>query len=236
MNLEEMSWTDVEEQEPKVALLPTGSTEQHGPHCPMATDTIIAEAIAMRAAEETETFLLPTINIGVSREHANFPGSLYLNPEVFRAQLRDIILSTNNSGINKFVVVNGHGGNVSSIQEVCKELYHDHDVKAIEWTWFNALSPREMGHAGKLETSLIMYLREELINKPIQKGVKSWGKKLHGTRIAYDTKEFTENGVVGDPTKASKEKGGELFKKSVDKLADLVRDFLDSDGSFFSLG
>lgn len=235
MKIGEISWTDFQKAAPSLALIPTGSTEQHGPHGPMATDAIIAKAIAERAAEKTKTLLLPAIDVGVSREHSSFPGSLSLAPEVFRAQLREIILSAHSSGIDKFVVVNGHGGNVSSIQEVCKDLYHGHDVKAIEWTWFNAISPREMGHAGKLETSLIMYLREDLINKPIQKGVKSWGKKLHGTRIAYDTREFTENGVVGDPTKATKEEGEELLKKSVEKLAGLVRDFLNSEGSFFSL-
>ncbi|MBS3791150.1 creatininase family protein [Candidatus Bipolaricaulota bacterium] len=235
MKIGEISWTDFQEAAPSLALIPTGSTEQHGPHGPMATDAIIAESIAEQAAEETETLLLPAITVGISREHSTFPGSLSLPPEVFRAQLREIILSASESGIEKFVVVNGHGGNVSSIREVCRDLYHDHDVKAIEWTWFNAVSAPEIGHAGKLETSLIMHLQEELINKPIQKGVKSWGKKIHGSRIAYDTKEFTENGVVGDPTKATKEKGEELFKKSVDKLADLVRDFLDSDGKFFSL-
>lgn len=236
MKIGEISWTDFQEAAPSLALIPTGSTEQHGPHGPMATDTIIAESIAERAAEETETLLLPGIDVGISREHSTFPGSLFLPPKVFRAQLREIILSASDSGIEKFVVVNGHGGNVSSIQEVCRDLYHDYNLKAIEWTWFNAVAAPEMGHAGKLETSLIMHLREELINNPIQKGVKSWGKKIHGTRIAYETKEFAENGVVGDPTKATKEKGEELFKKSVDKLTDLVRDFLDSDGKFFSLG
>lgn len=224
MKIGETSWTDFQKAAPYFALLPTGSTEQHGPHGPMATDTIIAKAIAERAAEETETLLLPAINVGVSREHSSFPGSLSLAPEVFRAQLREIILSAHNSGIDKFVVVNGHGGNVSSIQEVCKDLYHGHDLKAIEWTWFNAISPREMGHAGKLETSLIMYLREELVGGPIEKGSESWGHRLHGAKWDYDTKEFSESGVIGDPTKASSEKGEELFDTSTEKLIKLIKD------------
>ncbi|MFB6291025.1 MAG: creatininase family protein [Candidatus Bipolaricaulia bacterium] len=223
MKIGEISWTDFQKTSPSIALLPTGSTEQHGPHAPMATDVIIAEAIAERAAEETETLLLPTIDIGVSQEHSNFPGSLSLPPEVFRAQLREIILSASDSGIEKFVVVNGHGGNVSSIQEVCRDLYHNQDVKAIEWTWFNAISSREMGHAGKLETSLIMHLREELVGKPIEKGSGSWGQSLHGARWDYDVKEFSENGVVGNPTEASGQKGEELFDKSTEKLINLIK-------------
>ncbi|MBS3786954.1 creatininase family protein [Candidatus Bipolaricaulota bacterium] len=223
MKIGEISWTDFQEAAPSLALIPTGSTEQHGPHGPMATDTIIAESIAERAAEETETLLLPAIGVGVSREHANFPGSLYFSPEVFRDQLGEIILSAHNSGIDDFIVVNGHGGNVSSIKEVCKALYHDHDVRAIEWTWFNVISASGMGHGGELETSLIMYLREELVGKPIEKGSESWGHSLYGTRWAYDTKEFTENGVVGDPTEASREKGENLFNKSTEKLIKLIK-------------
>lgn len=235
MKIGEISWTDFEEASPSLALLPAGSTEQHGPHGPMATDTIIAEAIAGRAAEETETLLLPAIDVGVSREHANFPGSLYLRPEVFRSQLKGVLLSAHNSGIDKFVVVNGHGGNISSIQEVCKDLYHDHDVKAIEWTWFNAISASEMGHAGELETSLIMHLREELVKNPLEKGSSSWGKKTCGARIAYDTREFAENGIVGDPTKATKKKGEKTFEESTEQLTALIEDFKNSDGTFFYL-
>lgn len=223
MKIGEISWTNFQKASPSLALIPTGSTEQHGPHGPIATDTIIAEAIAERAAEETETLLLPTIDVGVSREHSSFPGTLSLPPEVFRAQLREIILSASDSGIEKFVVVNGHGGNVSSIREICKDLYHDHGLEAIEWTWFNAISPREMGHAGKLETSLIMYLREELVGKPIERGSGSWGHSLHGARWDYDTKEFSENGVVGNPSEASREKGEDLFNKSTEKLIKLIK-------------
>lgn len=235
MKIGEISWTDFEEAAPSLALLPTGSTEQHGPHGPMATDIIIAEEMAARSAEITETVLLPSIKVGVSREHASFPGSLYLPPKVFRAQLRETILSAGQSGIDKFIVVNGHGGNISSIQEVCKTLYHDHELKALEWTWFNAISPGPMGHAGELETSLIMYLREELIKNRIERGADSWGKKIHGARIAYDTREFTENGIVGDPTKATREKGENIFEKSTEKLIDLINDFKNSDRTFFDL-
>lgn len=227
MNIEEISWTEFSDAKPSLALLPTGSTEQHGPHGPMATDTIIAKAIAARAAEETETLLLPTINIGISREHSNFPGSLSLSPKTFRSQLEETVLSAHDSGIDKFVVVNGHGGNISAIQETCKNLYYDHDIEAIEWTWFNAISTSEMGHAGKLETSLIMYLREDLIGKPIEPGSESWGLSLHGSRWDYDTKKFSENGVVGDPREATKKEGKKLFDNSLEKLIKLIKSMKD---------
>lgn len=223
MNLEEMSWTDVEEQEPKVALLPTGSTEQHGPHCPLKTDSLIAKEIAKHVADKADILLLPSITVGVSREHSKFPGTLYLSPETFRRQISEIILSAQGSGLRKFVIVNGHGGNVFSIQEICKTLYHKHGVLTLEWTWFNAISAKNMGHAGELETSLVKFLKPELISGPIERGSDSWGRRFHGTRVAYDTSNFTRQGVVGNPTKATRENGKKLFDKATGKLLKLIK-------------
>lgn len=233
MKIGEMSWTDFEKESPEIALLPTGSTEQHGPHGPLSTDMLIAEKIAEKASEETGTLLLPPIDVGVSREHSRFPGTLYISPETFRQQLAETVLSANESGIKKFVIVNGHGGNVPHIREVCEDLYHEHEVFALEWTWFNAISAKDMGHAGKLETSLVLYLREELVGKVRGEGAESWGKISHGARVDYDTSLFAENGVVGDPTKATSAKGEELFQKSKQELSGLIRELQDSSSNPF---
>ncbi len=233
MKLAELSWRKFKKLEPEVALIPTGSTEQHGPHAPFMTDSLIAEEIARSSSEETNSLLLPPMKVGVSGEHRNFPGTLYLSPETFRKQLEETVLSAHESGIEKFVVVNGHGGNISSIKEVCKKLYHKHGVKALEWTWFNAISAREMGHAGALETSLVQYLREDLINEPLNKGADSWGRSFHGTRIAYDTSKFTRDGVVGDPREGSAKKGEEIFNKSTEKLSSLIRELSEQDKNLF---
>ncbi len=232
MKLGEMNWKDFEDKEPKTAIIPSGSTEQHGPHGPLCTDTLIAEAMAEEAAKETKTLLLPSINVGVSREHSSFPGTLYLSPDTFRKQLTDIVLSAHESGVEKFVVVNGHGGNVRYIREVCENLYHDHDILALEWTWFDAINASGMGHAGELETSLVLYLKDDLLDKPEKKGEASWGKKLHGARFDYDTGAFTRDGVVGDPRKASSKKGKKLFEKSTKQLSDLVRELARGNEEF----
>ncbi|MBS3814258.1 creatininase family protein [Candidatus Bipolaricaulota bacterium] len=229
MNLGEMSWTEFEEREPEIALLPTGSTEQHGPHCPLNTDSLIAEEIAKYVADEADVLLLPSITVGVSREHSKFPGTLYLSPETFRRQVKEIILSARGFGVEKFVIVNGHGGNVSAIQEMCQILYHEHEILALEWTWFNAISAKNMGHAGELETSLVKFLKPKLINGPMERGSDSWGRRFHGTRVAYDTSNFTSKGVVGDPTKATREKGEKLFDKATGKLLKLVNAIQNGD-------
>jgi creatinine amidohydrolase len=232
MKIGELTSREFEEKSPKIGLLPTGSNEQHGPHDPLATDSLIAESIAESAATDTKALLLPAIRVGVSREHSNFAGTLYLSPETFRNQLTETIISAGNSGLEKFVIVNGHGGNISAIQEACQGLHHEHGITALEWTWFNAISTPEMGHAGELETSLIMYLREELVKEPIRKGSDSWGHSLHGASWAYDTSDFSKNGVVGDPTKASREKGEKLFSQAKKKLVRLIEELSDEEENF----
>lgn len=232
MKLGEMNWKDFKDREPKTAVIPSGSTEQHGPHGPLKTDSLIAEAMAEKATEETDTLLLPSINVGVSREHSSFPGTLTLSPDTFRSQLTDIILSAHESGVEKFVVVNGHGGNVRYIREVCENLYHDEELLALEWTWFDAINARGMGHAGELETSLLLYLQEDLLGEPRTSGDTSWGKKTHGATFDYDTGVFTEDGVVGDPKQASAEKGKKIFEESTRKLSDLLKALISGEEDF----
>jgi len=160
----------------------------------------------------------------VSREHSSFPGTLSLSPDTFRGQLTDTILSAHDSGVEKFVVVNGHGGNVRYIREVCENLYHDHDILALEWTWFDAINASDMGHAGKLETSLIKYLNPGLLGDSLEPGSRNWGKSFHGSRIDYNTESFTSEGVVGNPDEATREKGEQLFGQATEKLSELLMD------------
>jgi len=232
MKLGEMSWKDFKDSKPKTAVVPTGSTEQHGPHAPLQTDTLIAEAMAEKATEETDTLLLPSINVGVSREHSSFPGTLSLSPDTFRSQLTETILSAHDSGVEKFVVVNGHGGNVRYIREVCENLYHDEGLLVLEWTWFDAINARGMGHAGELETSLLLYLEEDLLSEPGEPGDTSWGKKMHGAIFDYDTEFFTRDGVVGDPNEASTEKGEKIFEQSTEELSDLLKALISDKNDF----
>ncbi|MFW6385240.1 MAG: creatininase family protein, partial [Halodesulfurarchaeum sp.] len=93
MNLADGTWTDAEATETDLALLPVGSTEQHGPHAPLGTDHLAAEAIAAEAAEsfERDVIVAPAVPIGVSEEHRQFTGSLWVSPDTFRAYVRETI-------------------------------------------------------------------------------------------------------------------------------------------------
>jgi putative transposase len=105
-----------------IALLPVGSTEQHGPHNPLGTDHLIAYALALEAGRRTGVVVLPPVPFGVSAHHSSFPGTVWVREEVFKEYVRDVILSLKRHGVRKVVVVNGHGGNLSALLSLAREL------------------------------------------------------------------------------------------------------------------
>jgi creatinine amidohydrolase len=224
VNLGESSWTDVRDAPPRVALLPVGSTEQHGPHAPLSTDALVAERIAREAGERAEgVAVLPSLPVGVSEEHAGFDGTLYVSPSTFRSYVAETALS---APADRVVVVNGHGGNIDALHEVCARLTRDDGAPfATHWTWWRAvdLGDAEMGHAGRVETSVLLHLAPELIEEEaVADGAESWGEYAETAPLAYDSDEFTEDGVVGDPTEATAEEGERLYDDAVDSLVRLV--------------
>ena len=239
MKLGEATWTQVRDSEPDVALLPVGSTEQHGPHAPLSTDSVLAREVA-RGADETigtdrdkkenkdtepRTLRLPTVPVGVSEEHRNFEGTLHVSPEAFRSYVAETLRS---APADRAVVVNGHGGNIDPLREVCARLTRDDETDTTlvtHWTWWEAVDTDSvetgMGHAGAVETSVLLHLFPELVGEPAE-GADSWGKNIEGAPIAYDTDEFSENGVVGDATCADAETGRRLYEEAVGSLVRLV--------------
>ncbi|MDA1192214.1 MAG: creatininase family protein, partial [Candidatus Poribacteria bacterium] len=102
---------EFEEARPTLAVLPVGAIEQHSYHLPIGTDLILASELAKRIAERLEAWLLPTLPYSNSREHRGFHGALCLRPETLVHVLRDLVGSLRHYGVNRIVVVNGHGGN-----------------------------------------------------------------------------------------------------------------------------
>ncbi|MFW5983626.1 MAG: creatininase family protein [Halobacteria archaeon] len=224
MNLGGSSWTDVRDASLRVALLPVGSTEQHGPHAPLSTDALVAERVAREAGDRADAaVVLPTLPVGVSEEHRAFDGTLYVSPSTFRSYVAETARS---APVEKVVVVNGHGGNIDALHEVCARLTRDDDTPfATYWTWWRAvdLGDAEMGHAGRVETSVLLHLAPELVDEDsAAAGADSWGDYAETAPLAYDSAEFTEEGVVGDPTQATAEEGERLYAAAVDSLVRLV--------------
>ncbi|HDJ22185.1 MAG TPA: creatininase family protein, partial [Candidatus Bathyarchaeota archaeon] len=152
-----MPWTEAQKifEKYDVALVPVGSTEQHGPHNPLGTDHLLAGALSRVLGDRTGVPVTPVIPIGISRHHRQFPGTLWVPPDVFRAYVLNIALSLAEHGVNKIVFVNGHGGNSAALMEVCAKLRADYGVFACMIT---SDPPGKLsGHAGAGETSQNLY-------------------------------------------------------------------------------
>jgi creatinine amidohydrolase len=219
MRLDERPWTDVRDADTSLALLPVGSTEQHGPHAPLGVDRMTAEAIAERAGDrhDREVVVAPTVPVGVAEEHRAFDGTLWVTEDALRAYVGDVLRSLASHGFDRVVVVNGHGGNADALREVCARVTRDGDCRAVAYTWFDDLdTDLRLGHGGPVETSAMLALRPELVREDrypeaAEAGAESFGRFVAGTNVAYDFDEFTRSGNVGDPTPATAEEGERLL-------------------------
>jgi creatinine amidohydrolase len=238
MYLGDEAWPDVESyfEGESLAIVPVGSTEQHGPHLPEGTDHLIAEALAREAAERTGYLCTPTITVGVSPHHRQFPGTMWVDPPAFRAYVESIVRNLTTHGLDRFVFVNAHGGNVEHLREVGRRLHEDETAYAIEWMWdesipdlvedlFTVPGP----HGGPKETAMIMHIASELahedrLTEARDGGLVDWGRdtgQQFGARTFFDAIDNTANGVLGDQTDATPEAGEQLFGAATDQLCQL---------------
>ena len=238
MRLADATWTDVRDADIDIAFVPVGSTEQHGPHAPLGTDTLDAVAVAEAGAaayesdpDAGEVAVAPPISIGVAEEHRAFDGTMWVSPDTFRAYVGEAAESLASHGIDRVVFVNGHGGNVEALAEVARRFSRDdtHDGYAVSFTWFEAVGEHasDMGHAGPLETALLRathpeLVREERVAAASEGAAGRWGEWIAGVNLAHDSDEFTTNGVVGDPAAGDAERGEELLDRAGDALASLT--------------
>lgn len=235
MNLSEHSWTDADGTDTDLAVLPVGSTEQHGPHAPLGTDVLTAAAVAEAGVEryDGEAILGPAIPVGVAAEHRQFTGTLWVSEETFRRYVRETVESLASHGWDRVVLVNGHGGNVDALRELCGTLVREETAYAVPFTWFDAAEYDDldadvrMGHGGPVETSLLQHVhpdlvRAECLDEAAEGGSAGWGEWQSGVNLAYDSAEFSENGVVGDPREGSSEVGERLLDGAAAALADLL--------------
>jgi len=239
MYLGDHAWPDLGpyfEQE-SLALVPVGSTEQHGPHLPEATDAIIAEGFAREAAQHTGYLCTPTVNIGVSPHHRQFHGTMWADAPAFRSYVESLTRNLTEHGIDRVIYVNAHGGNVPHLREVGRHLRDEGALYAIEWMWDESITERieevfdsPGPHGGPKETALVWHLEPELVHEGRLEQARDGGLasfdddigRIHGARTFYDSIDNTDNGVLGDQTDASPEIGAELFEAACDHLVALA--------------
>ena len=215
-----------------VALLPTGSVEQHGPALPLGTDKLVAEAIA-RAVDREDTLVLPTVPVGVSVHHRQFHGTLHVDDHTFESYVAQILASLAEHGVRKAVVVNGHGGNTGALSQAARGIRDAGIGFATPWNWWSGLEERiestfgsDLGHADEVETSVMLHLtdlvREERLPDAEAGAAETWGKTAHGASVGFDTADFSESGAVGHPTEGSAAIGAELVEEAIEDLEALV--------------
>lgn len=217
----------------EVALLPTGSVEQHGPALPLSTDLTAAEAIA-HSIDDDDAVVLPTIPVGVSAHHRQFHGTLWAEPETFEDYVGEIIASVASHGVRRAVVVNGHGGNTPALQRAARRLRTEDVAFVAPWNWFDALDGvdqelfgTDIGHADEIETSMMLHLAGNLVRDAALETAEDGGgdsddQPVHGATPAFDTADFSESGAAGRPTEGSEEAGRKLFEQASSELAALV--------------
>ncbi|MEX0427731.1 creatininase family protein [Nocardioides sp. DS6] len=219
--------TSVEEAErgASVAVLPVGSFEQHGRHLPLATDTIVACAIAEAVAQRYDLFLLPPITIACSHEHSDFAGTVSISAATLYQVIRDVQASLEQRGITKLVLVNGHGGNYV-LGNVAQEANvgrrrmavfpHRDDWERARKVGGLVTDNHEDMHGGELETSIVLAVAPEQVRTGFDDADHIASERTH--LYAVGMAGYTQSGLIGRPSLATAEKG-ELV------LADLTLSF-----------
>ncbi len=227
--LHEMSWTEAKEYFIKndIAILPVGSNEQHGPQNPLGTDHLIAKALAEETAKRTGVLCLQVIPFGVSSHHKQFWGTIYISPKAFKKYVKEACLALDYYGVKKIVIVNGHGGNLSALAELARELREKGIFISIFQWWPAAgkllpdlFKPEERRHASAEETSVNLALHPEIVNmdKNVDEEVRESVLQSEGITLPLDTVDYTASGVFGKSTTASAEKGKKVLEIVVNEL------------------
>jgi creatinine amidohydrolase len=224
----------------EVALLPTGATEQHGPALALGMDFLAAEAVA-RGLDREDCVVLPTVPIGVSGHHRQFHGTLAVSGATFERYVAETLASLAAHGVEKAVVVNGHGGNEDALVRAATRLRREETAFVAPWNWWDGLGdlPGRLfdeagGHADALETSVLWHLHEEYVSEDAltaaERGAsESWGLTVEGTDVGFDAADFTDSGAVGRPTLADPEKGERVFERACTSLDALVDWLVDQE-------
>lgn len=240
--MENMSWPEVAEalNDVKLAIIPIGAHEQHGPHLAESCDAIRAEKFSELLAERMHplTIVTPTINFGISPHHMPFPGTITLKPTTLIALLKDIIGSLKEHGINKILILNSHGGNDdtlgAAIDEIRKEI--DISIASVKYTNLSLKSidkhveSKYFGHACEREVSEIKYLAPEYLKEDrITKGKLKESIKYYFSplNIGEDFDIYTENGALGNANNASIEIGEDIINEALDNAEKYIMEFIE---------
>jgi creatinine amidohydrolase/Fe(II)-dependent formamide hydrolase-like protein len=232
-----LTWPEAKKRfaETDIALLPVGSLEQHGPHLPLDTDAFdaayLAEQVASRCTAP-KPMVLPLLPYGVSYHHDDFPGTVSITNDTLSRLVYEIGISMARNGVRKLVIINGHGGNIPSLKYAAQMINRDTQIFTCVDTGessgsdLDSLSqtPNDV-HSGEIETSTALATRPELVHmEKAQKNIQKFSSEYlnfsskRSVEWFSRTYKLSRSGVLGDPTKASAEKGKQIWEVVIKNL------------------
>ena len=243
-----LSWTEIADLPDKantVIVLPTGATEQHGPHLPCAVDTLICAGVVGHALAKVPAhipaFAMAPITYGKSEEHLHFPGTMTLKGETLLATMNEIGESVYRAGFRKLLIVNGHGGQPQVMEMAARELRlrHGDFIVIPSFTWkmpnvagqFLSETEKKLAmHAGHAETAIVLALAPETVH--MDKAVANYPPPFPSTLLstdgrpacAWSARDFGPSGIIGDPTKATAEQGQLILESLASSWAKAIEE------------
>jgi len=232
MIIEEMTMAEFEDglKLTRTVYIPFGSVEEHGRHLPLSTDTIQAYEVGKKAALKTPFFVAPPIHYGSCRSTNCHPGTVSITSATLKALLKDIIRSFRIQGMKNFIVLTGHAGGSQrmALQDAGEELIAEYtDINIAVVTEYDLARNEGKGiietegdaHAGEIETSRILHSHPELVKGEGEREFPAFPMAI----LVRNKRKYWPNGVWGDPSKASAEKGKILEERVVQRIVELVQ-------------
>ena len=233
-----------------VAVLPVAAIEQHGPHLPVSVDTSLVNGVIQAALphlpESLPVLFMPTQQVGKSNEHIRFPGTLTLSAQTLISVWMELGACVARAGIKKLVLFNSHGGQISVMDIVARDLRTAHDLIVFSSNWFtlplgdevmNLFAPAEHRfgiHAGDMETSMMLALREKYVDMQhaqhfetqAQERAKSYPILGNGTsaKLGWQMQDYNPYGAAGDASIATAAKGHAVINAAGLQLARMLQE------------
>ena len=242
--LAECNWKDIKDRSIELAILPWGAIEAHNYHLPYSSDIIESDHIAAASAEKAyqqgaKIIVLPTVPYGVNTGQFDIKLDLNINPSTQTMILNDIIEVLNRQKIYKLLILNSHGGN--DFKQILRELGLKFPKMFLSFcNWYSSLNKAEYfehngDHADEMETSLLLYLTPNLVlplneaGSGVEKKIKIGGMREGWAWAERKWSSATEDTGIGNPVKATKEKGERYFNAVTDKMSQLFIDIANAD-------